>query len=123
MIDAVQNTPRTPEMDQGFAQLVEAAEGDLAKGAYQDALDKYKRVVPFQPTNGRAKAGMAWSMVRLNKQPMADNVWNVAAQDPAAIDALGDTLKAKGDADGAKQVWQRLAQTVPSYAAKLSGKQ
>ena len=122
MIDAVQNTPRTPEMDQGFAQLVEAAEGDLAKGAFQDALDKYKRVVPFQPSNGRAKAGMAWSMVRLNKQPMADNVWNVAAQDPAAIDALGDTLKAKGDADGAKQVWQRLAQTGPSYASKLTGK-
>jgi hypothetical protein len=122
MIDAVQNTPRTPEMNTAFAKLVEEAEGDLAKGQFQDALDKYKRVVPFQPDNGRAKAGMAWSMVRLNRQPMADNVWNVAAQDPAAIDALGDALKAKGDEAGAKQVWQRLAATVPSYASKLSGK-
>lgn len=122
MIDAVQNTPRTPEMNDAFAKLVEQAEDDLAKGQFQDALDKYKRVVPFQPENGRAKAGMAWSMVRLNKQPMADNVWNVAAQDPAAIDALGDALKSKGDAAGAKGVWQRLAQTVPSYASKLNGK-
>ncbi len=122
MIDAVQNTERTPEMEQGFQKLVEEAEGDLAKGQFQDALDKYKRVVPFEPGNGRAKAGMAWSLVRMNRQPMADNVWNVAAQDPAAIDALGDSLKAKGDPDGAKQLWQRLASTVPSYASKLSGK-
>jgi hypothetical protein len=49
-------------------------------------------------------------------------VWNVAAQDPAAIDALGESLKAKGDAAGAKGVWQRLAATVPSYASKLNGK-
>ena len=62
---------------------------------------------------------MAWAMVKLNKQPMADNVWRVASQSPEAIDALGETLKAKGDAEQAKAVWERLAGSVPSYADKL----
>jgi tetratricopeptide (TPR) repeat protein len=122
MIDAVQNVERTPEMAQGFSKLVEEGEEHLAKGRFQDALDNYKRVVPFEPENARAKAGMAWAMVKLNKQPMADNVWRVAAQAPEAIDALGDTLKTKGDSEQAKAVWQKLAQTVPAYANKLGGK-
>ena len=122
MIDAVKNVERTPEMNQGFARLVDEAEEHLAKGRFQDALDNYKRVVPFEPENARARAGMAWAMVKLNKQPMADNVWRVAAQSPEAIDALGDALNAKGDADGAKALWKRLAETVPPYAGKLSGK-
>jgi hypothetical protein len=53
---------------------------------------------------------------------MADNIWRVALQDPAAIDALGDTLKAKGDADGAKQLWLKLKDTAPAYASRLDGK-
>lgn len=122
MIDAVKNVERTPELAQGFNKLVDEAEEHLAKGRFQDALDNYKRVVPFEPENARAKAGMAWAMVKLNKQPMADNVWRVAGQSPEAIDALGDMLKAKGDADQAKAVWQKLADTVPPYASKLSGK-
>jgi TolA-binding protein len=53
---------------------------------------------------------------------MADNVWNVAAQTPDAIVELGDSLKAKGDEEGARAVWTRLKETVPSYASKLEGK-
>jgi cytochrome c-type biogenesis protein CcmH/NrfG len=78
--------------------------------------------MPYQPDNARLRAGMAWTMIRLNRQPMADNVWNVAAQNPDAISALGDALKSKGDAEGAKAVWQRLKDTVPTYAPKLEGK-
>ena len=122
MIDAVKNVERTPEMNQGFAKLVDEAEDHLAKGRFQDALDNYKREVPFEPENARAKAGMAWAMVKLNKQPMADNVWRVASQSPEAIDALGDSLKTRGDADGAKALWKRLAETVPPYAGKVTGK-
>lgn len=121
MIDAVQNVERTPELEAGFGKLIEEAETSLATGKYQDALDAYKRVVPFNPDNARARAGMAWSLVRLQK-PMAANVWNVALQDPASIDALGDTLQKKGDKDGAKQLWQRLADSVPAYASKVEGK-
>ena len=121
MIDAVQNVERTPELEAGFDKLIEEAEGNLATGKYQDALDAYKRVVPFNPDNARARAGMAWSLVRLQK-PMAQNVWTVALQDPASIDALGDTLQKKGDREGARLLWQRLKDTAPDYASKVEGK-
>lgn len=122
MIDAVTNVERTPEMAQGFAKLVDEGEEHLAKGRFQEALDNYKRVVPFEPDNARARAGIAWAMVKLNKQPMADNVWRVATEKPEAIDALGDALKSKGDPDQAKAVWKKLAESVPPYASKLGGK-
>jgi tetratricopeptide (TPR) repeat protein len=121
MIEAVQNVERTPELEQGFQKLIEEAETDLATGKYQDALDNYKRVVPFNPDNARARAGMAWSLVRLQK-PMAQNVWSVALQDPTALDTLGDTLKKKGDGEGAKLLWQRLKETAPDYAGKVEAK-
>ena len=122
MVEAVQNVEQNEDTAKGFAKLVDEAETHLAKGEFQDALDNYKRVVPFQPENARARAGMAWSLVRLNKQPMADNIWRVASTDPKAIDSLGDTLKSKGDEAGAKMVWQRLKETVPSYAEALGSK-
>ncbi|MBL8957784.1 MAG: tetratricopeptide repeat protein [Myxococcaceae bacterium] len=121
MIDAVQNVERTPELEAGFDKLIEEAEEALATGKYQDALDAYKRVVPFNPDNARARAGMAWSLVRLQK-PMAQNVWSVALQSPESLDALGDTLQKKGDKDGAKLLWQRLKDTAPQYAPKVEGK-
>lgn len=118
MVEAVQNTERTPELEQGLAKLVEEGEEHLAKGRYQEALANYTRVVPFQPENGRAKAGMAWALVGLGR-PMATRVWSVAVQsDPAAVEKLGDTLKAKGDAKGAKALWEKLASDAPDYSGK-----
>jgi tetratricopeptide (TPR) repeat protein len=118
MVDAVQNTERTPELEQGLAKLVEEGEEHLAKGRYQEALANYTRVVPFQPENGRAKAGMAWALVGLGR-PMAARVWGVAVQaDPAAVEKLGDTLKAKGDEKGAKALWEKLAADAPDYSGK-----
>lgn len=118
-MEAIQNTERTPELVQGLAQLVDEAEEHLSKGRFQEALDNYKRVVPFEPENARARAGMAWSLISLNRQPMADNIWKVAVgSDPASVDALGDTLKRKGDAAGARSLWTKLAQTDPSYAER-----
>jgi len=118
MAEAAQNMPRTPEVEAGFAKLVEQGEDHLARGRYQDALDAYKRVVPFQPENGRAKAGMAWAMIGLNRQPMADRVWTVAvSSDPAAVDQLGDLLKQKGDEKGARALWAKLKASAPDYAA------
>ncbi len=122
-MEAFQNAPRTAEMEANFQKLVEDAEEHLARGRYQDALGNYRQVMPFQPENPRLRAGMAWTMVKLNRQPMADNVWSVAAQTPDALAALGDTLKAKGDAEGAKALWQRLKDTVPAYAPRLDGRQ
>jgi tetratricopeptide (TPR) repeat protein len=120
-IAAFQNAPKTAEGDARFAKLIEDSEESLAKGRYQEALDGFKQVMPFQPENPRLRAGMAWTLVKLGK-PMAENVWRVASGTPEALDALGDRLKAKGDGDGAKALWTRLAETVPGYAAKLEGK-
>ncbi|WP_224249013.1 tetratricopeptide repeat protein [Hyalangium gracile] len=120
MVDAVQNTERTPELEAGLAKLVEEGEENLAKGQYDAALGVYRRVVPFQPENGRAKAGMAWALVGLGR-PMADRVWGVAVgSDPAAVEKLGDTLMAKGDAKGAKALWAKLLQSVPDYPNKAA---
>jgi tetratricopeptide (TPR) repeat protein len=117
-MEAVQNTERTPELEQGLAKLVEEGEEDLARGRFQEALAKYTRVVPFQPENGRAKAGMAWALVGLGR-PMAARVWGVAVQaDPAAVEKLGDTLKTKGDEKGAKALWEKLATDAPDYSGK-----
>ncbi|WP_253910721.1 tetratricopeptide repeat protein, partial [Pyxidicoccus fallax] len=119
-IEAVKNTERTPELEQGLAKLVDEGEEHLARGRYQEALANYTRVVPFQPENGRAKAGMAWALVGLGR-PMAARVWGVAVQaDPAAVEKLGDTLKAKGDEKGAKALWEKLASDAPDYAGKAA---
>ncbi|MDP1920303.1 MAG: hypothetical protein Q8L14_28925 [Myxococcales bacterium] len=120
-IAAFQNAPKTAEGDARFAKLIEDSEESLAKGRYQEALDGFKQVMPFQPDNPRLRAGMAWTLVKLGK-PMAENVWRVASGTPEALDALGDRLKARGDGDGAKALWTRLAETVPGYAPKLEGK-
>ncbi len=120
MVDAVQNTERTPELEAGLAKLVEEGEEDLAKGKYDEALGVYRRVVPFQPENGRAKAGMAWALIGMGK-PMADRVWGVAvSSDAAAVEKLGDTLMAKGDAKGAKALWAKLLESAPDYPNKSS---
>ncbi len=122
MMEAFQNAPRTPEMEQNFGKLVSDAEEHLARGRFQDALNAYKQVMPYQPENARLRAGMAWTMIKLNRQPMADNVWRVATQNPDAVIELGDALKSKGDGEGARAVWQRLKDSVPSAAPRLEGK-
>ncbi|MFO0601459.1 MAG: hypothetical protein U0228_39525 [Myxococcaceae bacterium] len=122
VMEAFQNAPRTPEMEDNFKKLITTAEDHLAHGRFQEALDAYKQVMPYQPDNARLRAGMAWTMVKLNRQPMADNVWRVATQTPDAVAELGDALKAAGDVEGARALWTRLRDTVPSYAPRLEGR-
>jgi tetratricopeptide (TPR) repeat protein len=120
-VEAIRNTERTPELVKGLADLVEQGEEALSKGQYQAALDAYRRVMPFEPENGRVKAGMAWALVGLNRQPMADRVWSVAVDsDPQAVDALGDLLAKKGNAKEAQALWAKLATTSPAYAQKAN---
>jgi hypothetical protein len=117
-MQAVQNTEMTPEVVAGLSKLVEQGEESLAHGQVQEALDAYKRVIPFQPENGRARAGMAWALVGLGR-PMADRIWSVAIQsDASSVDKLGDTLAAKGDSKGAQALWTKLSQTAPDYAGR-----
>ena len=120
-VEAIRSTERTPELQKGLQDLVEQGEEALGKGQYQAALEAYRRVVPFEPENGRARAGMAWALVGLNRQPMADRVWSVAVDsDPQAVDALGDLLAKKGNAKEAQALWAKLAATSPAYAQKAN---
>lgn len=120
-VEAIQNTERTPELEKGLQELVVQGEEALSKGQYQAALDAYRRVVPFEPENGRAKAGMAWALVGLGRQPMADRVWGVAVEaDPKAVDTLGDVLAQRGNAKDARALWAKLASTSPAYAEKAN---
>lgn len=124
-MEAFESVERTPELLQHLAQTVEGAEVHLAKGRFDDALNAYRQVMPLQPDNGRVRAGLAWAMLKLNRQPMADNVWSVAVQgDPRAVEALGERLKELGDGAGAKAVWSKLAQSDAEYArrANLAGR-
>jgi tetratricopeptide (TPR) repeat protein len=117
LIAAVQQTQQTPDFVAGLARTVEEAESALAAGRYQDALDRYKQVMPYQPNNGRFRAGMAWALVGLNRQPMGDRIWAVAVgSDPAAMEQLGDTLAKRGDARGAQALYRKLAESAPDYA-------
>jgi hypothetical protein len=120
VMEAVQNTERTPEMMAGLTKLMDEAEEHLARGRYPEAKAAYTRVMPFMPESGRAKAGMAWSLVGTGS-PMADRIWSVAVgSDPAAVDALGDVLLAKGDGKGAKALWAKLKDSAPGYPNKAA---
>ncbi len=127
-MEAFQKVEVTPEMKANFARLIEDGEAKLAANKYQDALDNYRQVMPYQPDNPRLRAGMAWALVGLQRQPMADNVWRVAVtSDPASVDALGDRLSKAGNKESARAIWTKLQATAPDYASrsgvqkKLSG--
>ncbi len=118
-MQAMQNVEHTPELEAQLTKTVEQGEELLAKGRFDEALQAYRQVMPLRP-DGRVKAGLAWTLVGLGK-PTADRVWGVAVgSDPAAVDQLGEALKAKGDLKGAKALWSKLAASAPDYAARAS---
>ncbi|OJH40128.1 tetratricopeptide repeat protein [Cystobacter ferrugineus] len=118
-MEAMNSVEHTPELEAHLDQTVAQGEDLLAKGRYDEALTAYRQVMPLRP-DGRVKAGLAWTLVGLGK-PTAERVWGVAvSSDPAAVDKLGETLKAKGDTKGAKALWTKLAASAPDYAASAS---
>jgi tetratricopeptide (TPR) repeat protein len=118
-MQAMKNVERTPELEAQLTKTVEQGEELLAKGRYDEALAAYRQVMPLRP-DARVQAGLAWTLIGLGK-PTADRVWGVAVGgNPAAVDQLGETLKAKGDVKGAKALWTKLAASAPDYAAKAS---
>jgi tetratricopeptide (TPR) repeat protein len=118
-IEAIRNTQRTPEMEANFARLLDDGESKLASSRYAEAFEDYKQVMPFQPENGRLRAGMAWALVGMKRQPMADNIWRVAVTaDPASVDALGDRLLQRGNGADAQALWTKLMASAPEYSAR-----
>ena len=118
-MEAFQKTEVTSEMQASFARLIEDGEAKLAANKYQDALDNFRQVMPYEPNNARLRAGMAWALVGLQRQPMADTVWRVAVtSDPASVDALGDRLSKAGNKDSARALWMKLQASAPDYASR-----
>ncbi len=118
-MEAFEKTQVTPEMQANFARLIDDGEAKLVANKYQDALDDFRQVMPYQPNNARLRAGLAWALVGLQRQPMADNVWKVAVgSDPAAVDALGDRLSKAGNKESARALWNKLQASAPDYASK-----
>ena len=118
-MEAFQKTDVTPEMQANFSKLIEDGEAKLVANKYQDALEAYRQVMPYQPNNQRLRAGMAWALVGLQRQPMADRVWGVAvSSDPAAVDALGDRLSNAGNRESARALWTKLQASAPDYASR-----
>ena len=106
-------------MQANFSRLIEDGEAKLVANKYQDALDDFRQVMPYQPNNPRLRAGMAWALVGLQRQPMADNVWRVAVgSDPASVDALGDRLSKAGNRESARALWTKLQASDPDYASR-----
>lgn len=118
-MEAFQKTEVTPEMRASFARLIEDGEAKLVANKYQEALDNFRQVMPYQPENARLRAGMAWALVGLQRQPMADNVWRVAvSSDPSSVDALGDRLSRAGNKESARALWSKLQASAPDYATR-----
>lgn len=133
-MQAIQSTEITPELVQGFAQILDEAVGQLAKGDAEGARTNIVRVFPFVmadmqkgpdgkiPAATRARAQALMGVYMAGKgAPMAQSLLGMAiGADAKSVDALGDTLKAKGDAAHAKLLWTALQQQAPDYASSAN---
>jgi len=100
-----------PEMSPpSETHLLEEAENLLAQRQYQQAIHRYLRLIDASWRSARVDAGMAYALAHLgNQEDMAERVWKTAEQTPEALDALAQALKAKGHAEGARWIWEKLA--------------
>lgn len=120
MAEAIAGTPRTPELALGLANNVEEGEAHLCASRYPEALQAFRNVLPFEPNNPRARAGMAAALIGLGR-PTADRVFMAAVElDPGSVDALAEKLRAQGNPKDARGLWERLIARAPAYAAKAN---
>ena len=95
--------------DESLATFYSQAEAALAAHDFERARQVYLQVMPSHPEDPRMRAGLAWTMLSLNRQPMADRVWQVALESPEAIESLAARLAERGDSAGAQALRARLA--------------
>ena len=135
--DAIMNTEVTPELVDGFGKILDQATAQLAKGDIDGARSNIVRVFPFvmadiqkgankipAPVRARAQALMGLYMSQKGAPMGGMMLQQAAAADAKSVDALGDALKADGDAAHAHALWQALEQNAPDYAhsAKIDQK-
>jgi tetratricopeptide (TPR) repeat protein len=97
------------------AEVLKEAERLLAQKQYAQAINRYLGLVDGNQRSARVDAGMAFALARLGTQgEMAQKVWEAAEQTPEVLDGLAQTLKAGGDAEGARWIWGKLS-THPTF--------
>ena len=118
--DAVKNTERTPELEQGLDKLTSQAEQYLDQDKFQEARDAIVRVMPMRPGDARTAAILGGAMRGLGRTEMAQRTLSVALQnDPRQARALyemGKLKAAMGDKAGAEESFRAVQEADPSFA-------
>ncbi|MCP4808122.1 MAG: tetratricopeptide repeat protein [Proteobacteria bacterium] len=101
-----------------------------ASDEHADAVDAYQQALLLDPTYGRARNNLAFSLVALGNDDEALNTFRVALQeqygnDPQLLEAnahynLGLAQQTRGDEDQARQSYREALTTVPDHALALA---
>jgi Flp pilus assembly protein TadD len=118
--DAVKNTERTPELEQGLDKLTAQAEQYLDENKFQEARDAIVRVMPMRPGDARTAAVMGGAMRGLGKTEMAERTLSVALRNdprqPRALYEMGRLRASLGDKPGAGESFRALQAADPKFA-------
>jgi len=118
--DAVKNTERTPELEQGLDKLTAQAEQLLDQDKYQDARDAIVRVMPMRPGDARTAAILGGAMRGLGRTDMAERTLSVALRNdprqPRALYEMGRLRASRGDKAGAGESFRALQAADPQFA-------
>jgi tetratricopeptide (TPR) repeat protein len=118
--DAVKNTERTPELEQGLDKLTAQAEQLLDQDKFQEARDAIVRVMPMRPGDARTAAIMGGAMRGLGRTEMAERTLSVALKNdprqPRALYEMGRLRASLGDKPGAGEAFRALQAADPGFA-------
>jgi tetratricopeptide (TPR) repeat protein len=118
--DAVKNTERTPELEQGLDKLTTQAEQYLDENKFQEARDAIVRVMPMRPGDARTAAVMGGAMRGLGRTEMAERTLSVALRNdprqPRALYEMGRLRASLGDKPGAGESFRALQAADPKFA-------
>jgi tetratricopeptide (TPR) repeat protein len=118
--DAVKNTERTPELEQGLDKLTAQAEQLLDQDRFQEARDAIVRVMPMRPGDARTAAIMGGAMRGLGRSEMAERTLSVALKNdprqPRALYEMGRLRASRGDKGGAGESFRALQAADPKFA-------
>src|SRR5438270_3116566 len=118
--DAVKNTERTPELEQGLDKLTSQAEQYLDQDKFQEARDAIVRVMPMRPGDARTAAILGGAMRGLGRTDMAERTLSVALRNdprqPRALYEMGRLRASRGDKAGAGESFRALQAADPQFA-------
>jgi tetratricopeptide (TPR) repeat protein len=118
--DAVKNTERTPELEQGLDKLTAQAEQLLDQDKFQEARDAIVRVMPMRPGDARTAAILGGAMRGLGRAEMAERTLSVALKNdprqPRALYEMGRLRASLGDKAGAGESFRALQAADAQFA-------